>query len=103
MTTLHEIANILQTVVEQTANTAAETIFVPATLAGIAVLIQTDWKNINTAAAHHLEAMFQLTGITDTYITESAKTVVKYFLANASAWKGPIAKVIKKHLKDLTK
>ena len=62
----------------------------------IALEILRDWKKPNYAAVPYLEAMLQLGGIDDQYGYDSAYSVVAYFLSNASSWRGPVAKEIKK-------
>lgn len=42
--------------------------------------------------------MFDLSEIEDRYIADSGASIVSYFLANASTWKGEVAKAIKKEL-----
>ena len=62
-----------------------------------------DWKKVNYAAKPYLEAMRSLDRVTDTYMFDNGREVVYRFLANASQWKGPVAKEIKKELKKLVK
>ena len=63
--------------------------------------ISQDWKKVNYAAKPYLEAMQSLSSITDSYGCDNAKSIVLYFLCNASTWRGPIAKSIKAELKSL--
>lgn len=72
-------------------------------LSNIAHEIRRDWQNVNYAARPYLSAMFDLDQITDQYMYDSGKSIVRYFLANAGAWRGPVAKVIKAELKELLK
>lgn len=62
---------------------------------------------IMTAAGIHARpyytAMLDLNDITDTYICDSAKSIVLYFLANASTWRGETARRIKAELKEMVK
>ena len=58
-------------------------------------------NKINYAAKPYLEAMQSLNQITDKYMYDSARSVVSYFLANASAFRGDYAKRIKAELKAL--
>jgi hypothetical protein len=69
----------------------------------IAQEIKKDWKKVNYAAKPYLEAMGQLDKITDMFMFDSAKSVVLYFLSNASSWRGDKAKKIKAELKAMTK
>ena len=70
----------------------------------IANEIQQDWgEKVNYAARPYLEAMDTLTCIEDTYILDSAKSIILYFLANAQTWRGETAKRVKAELKDICK
>ena len=73
------------------------------TLSQIARKISNDWKNVNYAARPYLSAMYQLNSITDTYGYDSGKSIVLYFLSNATSWRGNVARDIKKHLNLLIK
>ena len=70
----------------------------------IADEIKADWpaaRNSNHPAGHYVNAMSDIRYITDMYIADSAKTVVLYFLSNASGWRGPVARRVKQELKAL--
>lgn len=67
----------------------------------IAKEIRVDWKNVYFGAVPYLDAMSSLNAITDSYGYDSAKSIVLYFLANASAWRGEVARNIKKELKKM--
>ena len=69
----------------------------------IAALIRKDWKNVYFGAKPYLDAMSKLTNISDRYGADNAKTIVLYFLANASTWRGDTARAVKAHLKSLVK
>ena len=69
----------------------------------IAVVIKRDWKNVNFAAKPYLDAMFSLNSINDNYIADTGRSVVLYFLCNASSWKGEVAKAVKKELNKRSK
>ena len=69
----------------------------------IAMEIASDWKNVNYGAVPYLEAMFNLRTVNDKYYGDDAKTIVIYFLANASTWRGETAKQIKTELKQIIK
>lgn len=69
----------------------------------IAREIRKDWKNVNFGAKPYLDAMATLNSINDNYILDSGKSVVLYFLANASTWRGETAKKIKAELKAMLK
>jgi hypothetical protein len=72
-------------------------------LSDIAYAIKRDWKKVNFGAVPYLSAMCSLTSIDDMYGCDSAKSIVRYFLSNASTWRGETAKTIKEHLKKITK
>lgn len=65
--------------------------------------IKQDWKNVYFGAVPYLNAMGSLSSIKDDYGYDSAETIVRYFLANASSWRGENARRIKKELNDLLK
>lgn len=69
----------------------------------IAQDIQNNWHNVHYAAIPYLEAMFELNYITDDYYLDSAKSVVLYFLSNATSWRGDVARAIKAELKEMCK
>ena len=72
-------------------------------LAVIAAEIRRDWKNIYFGAVPYLRAMSSLDRISDNYDYDSGESVVRYFLSNASSWRGETAKRIKKELNSLLK
>lgn len=63
--------------------------------------IAKDWKKPYFGAVPYLEAMASLNSIEDNYMWDSAESVVRYFLSNASTWRGDKAKEIKKELKAM--
>ena len=67
----------------------------------IAREIRADWTNPYVGAVPYLSAMQSLDSIEDNYYEDSGKSVVLYFLANASTWKGEKARAIKAELKKL--
>jgi len=67
----------------------------------IAREIRNDWKNVYFGAVPYLEAMQTLDSINDNYMFDSGKTVVIYFLSNATTWKGETARRVKKELKAM--
>lgn len=60
-------------------------------------------KPINYAAKPYLEAMLDLNSINDKYIHDSGKSIVLYFLSNASTYRGETAKRVKAELKEMVK
>ena len=63
--------------------------------------IRKDWKIPYFGAKPYLDAMATLDSINDNYGWDSADDIVRYFLANASTWRGETAKKIKKELKAM--
>ena len=72
-------------------------------LSNIAHDIKRDWKEVNYAARPYLSAMLQMDKVSDAYMHDTGKSIVRYFLANAGAWRGPVARVIKDELKQTLK
>ena len=64
----------------------------------IAGMIKADWKKVNYAAKPYLDAMSTLESMESMYHHDTAYSVVSYFLCNASAWRGEIAKSVKAEL-----
>jgi hypothetical protein len=73
----------------------------PRPISNIASEIRKVWKNVNFAAKPYLDVMHSLETMGDQYGADDAKSIVSYFLSNASSWRGPDAKRIKQELKDL--
>lgn len=67
----------------------------------IAREIRKDWQKVNYAAKPYLDAMASLDSIEDKYHYDSGKSVVLYFLSNASSWRGENAKRIKAELRSM--
>lgn len=70
-------------------------------LSTIATEIRKDWKKVYFGAVPYLDAMGSLDSINDTFGCDSAKSIVIYFLSNATAWRGEKAREIKKELKAM--
>ena len=69
----------------------------------IAAEIKKDWKNVYFGAKPYLEAMLTLALMTDKYYLDSARSIVAYFLSNATTWKGEVARRVKKELNLMLK
>jgi hypothetical protein len=70
----------------------------------IANEIKKDWGNkVNFGAVPYLSAMRSIDSIDDNYGMDNAKTIVRYFLSNATTWRGENARRIKKELNNLLK
>ena len=72
-------------------------------ISDIADIIRTDWKKVNFAAKPYLSAMDCLSDINHQIGFDSGKSIVLYFLSNASTWRGDVAKAVKLELKNRTK
>ena len=70
-------------------------------LCEIAREIKKDWKKVYFGAAPYLDAMLSLNSVNDDYGWDSGKSIVRYFLGNASTWRGDTAKRIKAELKAM--
>ena len=75
----------------------------------IAEEIRKDWKaqtkdgKIPKPALAYLDPMSTMTSINDNYILDSGRSIVAYFLGNATTWKGETARRIKKELNAMLK
>jgi hypothetical protein len=67
----------------------------------IANEIRFDWQKVYFGAVPYLEAMLCLKSIDDDYGMDSAKSVVIYFLSNATTWRGETARRVKAELKKM--
>jgi hypothetical protein len=65
--------------------------------------ISRDWTKPYFGAVPYIDAMHSLQTIRDKYYYDDAESVVRYFLANATSWKGEAARAIKAELKTLLK
>lgn len=70
-------------------------------ISSIASEISSVWTNVNYGARPYLQAMFDLQSVDDSYGFDSGRSIVLYFLANASTFRGPDAKRLKAELKAL--
>lgn len=69
----------------------------------IAQDILAHWPNPAFSAKPYLRAMLQLTSINDSYGNDDARSIVRYFLSNATTWRGEKARQIKAELNILLK
>ena len=69
----------------------------------IAREIQHTWPKIYFGAVPYLDAMRGLDSVHDSYGWDDGKSVVLYFLSNASTWRGEDARRIKAELKAMVK
>jgi hypothetical protein len=70
-------------------------------LHAIAREIRGDWANPYFGAVPYLDAMSTLNSVGDKYGYDTAETIVIYFLSNATAWRGDVARRVKVELKAL--
>jgi hypothetical protein len=73
----------------------------PRSLRAIAREIRRVWPKVYFGAVPYLDAMSQLDSISDKYLYDDARSIVLYFLSNATTWKGDDARRIKAELKAL--
>jgi len=78
-----------------------ENVTITRSISTIARDIRKHWTNVNYAAKPYLEAMLSLESINDNYGYDNARSIVSYFLANASTFRGIDAKRLKTELKML--
>jgi hypothetical protein len=67
----------------------------------IAREIQRTWPTPYFGAVPYIEAMLQMVKITDDYGYDRGQDIVRYFLANASTYRGADARRIKAELKEI--
>jgi len=67
----------------------------------IAGEIRRDWTKVYFGAVPYLEAMQTLDSIDDDYMFDSGKSIVLYFLSNATTWRGETARRVKAELKKM--
>ncbi|AZA84593.1 hypothetical protein H3Z85_00910 [Chryseobacterium indologenes] len=74
---------------------------IPDNIAQIALLVRKDWKNVYFGAVPYLDAMHSLSSVNESYYEDSASSIINYFLANATTWRGEVARAVKAKLKQL--
>lgn len=73
-------------------------------LCEIAREIRSDWgSKVYFGAKPYLSAMLSLNSVDDKYGLDSGDMIVRYFLSNASTWRGEVAKRVKAELKAMIK
>lgn len=73
------------------------------TLSAIASEIRKDWAKPYFGAVPYLQAMSTLDDINQPYGYDSGESIVRYFLSNATTWRGDTARRIKAELKGMLK
>lgn len=71
------------------------------TIREVAKEISEKWTKVYFGAVPYLRAMHSLNTINDVYGMDDAKTIILYFLSNASSFRGPDAKRLKAELKTI--
>ena len=70
-------------------------------LFAIAHEVRDNRQRVNYGAVPYLDAMACLGSIKDKYGLDSGTSIVRYFLSNATSWRGPMARKIKAELKSM--
>lgn len=70
-------------------------------LSVIAREISQDWKKPYFGAVPYIGAMSTLSDIDDRYGYDDARSIVRYFLSNATSWRGDTARRVKAELKGM--
>jgi hypothetical protein len=70
-----------------------------ASIADLARIVSATWPKVNYAAKPYLDAMRSLHSIGNAFHADDGKSIVLYFLSNASGYRGETAKLIKAELK----
>ena len=70
-------------------------------LSAIAREISQDWKKPYFGAVPYIGAMSTLSDINDRYGYDDARSIVRYFLSNATSWRGDTARRVKAELKGM--
>lgn len=65
--------------------------------------IYADWRKVNYAAEPYLSAMREMDTVNTPYGLDSGRSIVQYFLANATSWRGETARRVKAELKGMIK
>ena len=75
----------------------------PRPICNIAAEIRADWQKPYFGAVPYLSAMLTLYSIDDSYGCDSARSILLYFLANASTWRGDTARKVKAEIREMLK
>lgn len=67
----------------------------------LAQICQRDWERPYFGAVPYLQAMRTMDTFQEDYGCDSGRSVGLYFLANAQAWRGPVARLVKARIKAL--
>lgn len=72
-------------------------------LYAIADDIRRDWHPIAPAARPYVDALGMLDTVDGRYGFDDGRTIVAYFLSNASTWRGETARTVKAELRAITR
>jgi hypothetical protein len=61
--------------------------------------IRQNWPKVYFGAVPYLDAICFLSSIDQNYMADSGKSIVIYFLSNATTWRGEVARLVKAELK----
>ena len=75
----------------------------PRPIHAIAQEIRKDWAKPYFGAVPYISAMLTLGTINESYGLDSARSILSYFLANASTWRGETARKVKTEIKGMLK
>jgi len=64
----------------------------------LAQFVEGDWHKVNFAARPYLDAMHGMITIDESYGFDDGRSIVRYFLCNATKWKGDTARAVKAEL-----
>ena len=73
----------------------------PRALSVIAAEIKKDWATPTFTAGTYLHSMHFMNDVEERNSGQDGCTIVRGFLKNASLWKGPVARRVKRELKEL--
>lgn len=76
----------------------AKTAYSTHSLSQIATEVRKHWPKVYFGAVPYLNAMQTLDNIGENYGADSGRSIVAYFLGNATSFKGEVAREIKKEL-----
>jgi hypothetical protein len=71
------------------------------TLATIARDIKSNWTRPYFGAVPYIDAMATMGTVNESYGLDDGRGIVRYFLANAGTWRGPVARDVKAELRGL--
>lgn len=67
-------------------------------IAGLARVTQRCWQPMYFGAVPYNQAMREMDTVNDNYGYDDGRSIILYFISNASTWRGPIAKAVKAEL-----